>query len=329
MLYPLPFNENELKLKAIQMRRDIVEETHAAGSGHPGGALSATDLFIVAYNCVLRHNSENPKWADRDRFILSKAHISPAYYSILARTGYIDPKELVTFRKFGSFLQGHPKSDLDHGIEIGGGSLGQNLSVAVGLALGLKTLGKKDPTKNSRRVFDMSSEGELQEGSMWEAIMSAAHYHLNNLCIIIDYNRLQIDGPTEEVMEVAPLDKKFEAFNWNVINVKNGHDLKEIYEAFKKFNLLSAGEKVPNDSTNASSSTSIPSSTNPSANSQSPTASNSTFDPTRPTAIIAHTIKGKGISYMENVAGWDGKAQNDEEYALAMKELDEQIKQIN
>ena len=164
---------------------------------------------------------------------------------------------------------------------------------------------------------------------MWEAIMSAAHYHLNNLCIIIDYNRLQIDGPTEEVMEVAPLDKKFEAFNWNVINVKNGHDLKEIYEAFKKFNLLSAGEKVPNDSTNASSSTSIPSSTNPSANSQSPTASNSTFDPTRPTAIIAHTIKGKGISYMENVAGWHGKAPNDEEYALAMKELDEQIKQIN
>ena len=287
MNYPIPFDERELKLKALQMRRDIVEQTHAAGSGHPGGSLSATDLMVVLYNSILRHKPENPKWEDRDRFILSKAHISPAYYSILARADYFSPTELKNFRKLGHFLQGHPKSDLDHGIEIGGGSLGQNLSVAVGLSLGLKL------RKKTCRVFDMSSEGELQEGSMWEAIMAAAHYKLNNLCIIVDYNRLQIDGPTEKVMEVAPLDKKFEAFNWNVINI-DGHNFTEIYEAFKKFNLLSAGHEVPQDKN---------------------------LDPSKPTAIIAKTIKGKGVSYMENQAGWHGKAPDDEHYKIAIKEL--------
>lgn len=295
MKYPIPFDERELKLKAIQMRKDIVLETHYAGSGHPGGSLSATDIFIVLYNCILRHDSENPTSPDRDRFILSKAHISPAYYSILARSGYFDPAELVNFRKLGSFLQGHPKTIPEYGMEMGGGSLGQNLSVASGMAWGLKF------RKKQCRVFDLSSEGELQEGSMWETIMSSAHFKLNNLCVMVDYNRLQIDGPTEEVMEVAPLDKKFEAFNWNVINVQDGHDLKELYEAFKKFNLLSAGHKVPE---------------------------NDNLDPSRPTAIIAKTIKGKGISYMENVAGWHGKAPNKEEYDLAIKELDEQLKQL-
>ncbi len=294
MKYPIPFDERELKIKAIQMRKDIAFETHSAGSGHPGGSLSATDLLIVLYNCILRHDSENPVWEDRDRFILSKAHISPAYYSILARSGYFDPAELVNFRKFGSFLQGHPKTYPQYGMEMGGGSLGQNLSVASGVALAMKF--KKKPC----RVFDLSSEGELQEGSMWETIMSSAHFRLNNLCIMIDYNRLQIDGSTEEIMEVEPLDKKFEAFNWNVINI-NGHDLKEIYEAFKKFNLLSAGHKVPE---------------------------NDNLDPSRPTAIIARTVKGKGISYMENVAGWHGKAPNKEEYDLAIKELDEQLKKV-
>lgn len=287
MNYPIPFDERELKLKALQIRRDIVEQTHAAGSGHPGGSLSATDMMVVLYNSILRHRPENPEWEDRDRFILSKAHISPAYYSILARTGYFSPDELKNFRQFGHFLQGHPKSDLEHGIEVGGGSLGQNLSVAVGLALGLKL------HKKPCRVFDMSSEGELQEGSMWEAIMSAAHYKLNNLCIMIDYNRLQIDGPTEKVMEVDPLDKKFEAFNWNVINI-DGHNFTEIYEAFKKFNLLSAGHEVPQ---------------------------HKNLDPTKPTAIIAKTIKGKGVSYMENQAGWHGKAPDDEHYKIAIKEL--------
>jgi len=287
MKYPIPFNERELKLKTIQVRRDIVESVNSAGSGHPGGSLSATDLMTVLYYCVLRHDSENPHWEDRDRFILSKAHIAPAYYSILARTGYFDPAELKTLRKLGSFLQGHPKTDIDHGMEVGGGSLGQNLSVAVGTAIGLKKRGK------TCRVFDQSSEGELQEGSMWEAIMSASHYRLNNLCILIDYNRLQIDGPTEEVMEVDPLDKKFEAFNWNAINI-DGHNITEIYEAFKKFNLLSAGHAVPD---------------------------HPELDPTRPTAIIARTVKGKGVSFMENLAGWHGKAPNAEELAQALKEL--------
>ena len=287
MKYPIPFDEGELESKAKQMRRDIVTAVHSAGSGHPGGSLSATDLMTVLYNNVLRHDSDNPHWEDRDRFVLSKAHIGPAYYSILARTGYFSPDELVNFRKFGHFLQGHPKSDLDNGIEIGGGSLGQNLSVATGLALGLKLRNK------ACRVFDMSSEGELQEGSMWEAIMSAAHYKLNNLCIIVDYNRLQIDGPTEQVMEVAPLDKKFASFNWNVIEI-DGHNLKEIYEAYKKFNLLSAGHAVPN---------------------------HDEFDPEKPTAIIAKTVKGKGVSYMENQAGWHGRAPDDEQYELAIKEL--------
>lgn len=291
MKYSIPFNERDLKLKANQMRRDIVESTNAAGSGHPGGSLSATDMMVVLYNCVMRHDPDNPKWEDRDRFVLSKAHIAPAYYSILARTGYFNPEELKNLRKLGSFLQGHPKTDIDHGIEIGGGSLGQNLSVAVGMALGLKKRAK------ACRIFDMSSEGELQEGSMWEAIMAAAHFKLNNLCIIIDYNRLQIDGPTEKVMEVAPLDKKFDGFNWNVIEI-DGHNLKEIYEAFKKFNLLSAGHNVPD---------------------------HDELDPTKPTAIIGKTIKGKGISFMENQAGWHGKAPNDEELQQALEELNKEI----
>lgn len=289
MIYPIPFDERELKLKSVQMRKDILLETFSAGSGHPGGALSATEIFVTLYNCILRHNPENPRWENRDRFILSKAHVSPGYYSILARTGYFDPKELVTFRKLGSPLQGHPKFDLDRGIEIGGGSLGQNLSVAVGTALGLK---KRYP-ENPPRVFDLSSEGELQEGSMWEAIMAAAHYKLANLCVMVDYNRLQIDGRTEDVMEVAPLDKKFEAFNWNVINVENGHDVKELHEAFKKFEDFA---KIPNG---------------------------------KPTAIIAKTIKGKGISYMENVAGWHGRAPNTEEYQKGLEDLEKVEKQLS
>jgi len=308
MTYPIPFDERELKLKAIQMRRDIVEEVATAGSGHPGGSLSATDLLVVLYNCILRHDSSNPTLETRDRFILSKAHISAAYYSILARTGYFDPKELLTFRKLGSFLQGHPKQDLARGIEIGGGSLGQNLSVATGLALGLKK------RKSSSRVFDMSSEGELQEGSMWEAIMSAAQYRLNNLCIIVDYNRLQIDGKTEDVMEVAPLDKKFEAFNWNVISI-DGHNLKQIFDAFKIFEKLSDSTAEGQRESVATEPVSIPIPT---------TLTSSPLDPTRPTAIIATTIKGKGISFMENNAGWHGKAPNKDEFAIATKELDDQ-----
>lgn len=310
MKYPIQFDEKDLKFKAIQIRKDIIEQIFQAGSGHPGGSLSATDIFTVLYNCILRHDPENPEWENRDRFILSKAHISAGYYAALCRAGYFDPKELKGFRKLGHFLQGHPKIDRPHGIEIGGGSLGQNLSVAVGEALGLRKLGKTDPEKNACRVFDLSSEGELQEGSMWEAIMSAAHYKLNNLCVIIDNNRLQIDGKTEDVMEVAPLDKKFEAFNWNVM-VIDGHNLKEIYEAFKKFEELATGKKPERPAPESSSNT-------PGNPSLAP------FDPTRPTAIICNTVKGKGISFMENIAGWHGKAPNKEEYEKAMAELNAQ-----
>ncbi|PIZ76393.1 transketolase [Candidatus Peregrinibacteria bacterium CG_4_10_14_0_2_um_filter_38_24] len=286
MKYPIPFDERELKLKTIQMRKDILLATHSAGSGHPGGSLSATEILTVLYNCILRHEPSEPENEDRDRFILSKAHITPGYYSILARTGYIDPAEIPNFRKFGSFLQGHPKKDLKHGIEIGGGSLGQNFSVACGLALGLKQRNK------TAMVYDLSSEGELQEGSMWEAIMAAPHFKLNNLCMIVDYNNLQIDGCASDIMGVAPLDKKFEAFNWNVIVVKNGHNLKEVYDAFKKVEELSKTTE-------------------------------------KPTVIIATTIKGYGVSYMANVCGWHGKAPNKEEYDKGIQELDDQINQLN
>ena len=306
MIHPIPYNEEEIIEKTKHIRRGIVISTNAAGSGHPGGSLSATEILTVLYNHVLRHDPENPEWENRDRFILSKAHITPGFYSVLSQVGYFPEEELKTFRKFGSVLQGHPKKNLKYGIEISGGSLGQNLSVAVGTALGLKKR-RADQAKNNKtdstsetaqaplpRVFDLSSEGELQEGEMWEAIMSAAHFKLNNLCCLIDYNRLQIDGPTEEVMEVAPLDKKFESFNWNVIAVKDGNNPADIYEALKKFNLLSAGHKVPN---------------------------HEELDPTRPTAIIAQTIKGKGISFMENKAEWHGKAPNDAQLGQALKEI--------
>ncbi len=305
MKYPIPFDEKSLKLKAIQIRKDIVEQVFSAGSGHPGGSLSATEIFTVLFNSVLRHDTENCEWENRDRFILSKAHITPAYYSTLCRAGYFDERELKGFRKFGHFLQGHPKIDREHGIEIGGGSLGQNLSIAVGEALGLKKRAVADPEKANCRVFDLSSEGELQEGSMWEAIMSAAQYKLNNLCIIIDYNRLQIDGKCGEVMEVAPLDKKFEAFNWNVL-VINGHEIKEVYEAFRTFEELAAGKTVVNKTS----------------------VNGEALDPTKPTAIICTTIKGKGISFMANVAGWHGKAPSKEERDQAIAELEAEEEKI-
>jgi transketolase len=275
MKYPITLSEKEFLQKTIQMRRDILVETNAAGSGHPGGSLSATELFVTLFFEFLKHDSDNAEWEERDRFILSKCHISPAYYSILARTGYFDPAILTTFRSLGSPLQGHPHRDMAYGIEVSGGSLGQNLSVAVGRALALQRDNKP------YYVWSMSSEGELQEGQMWEAIMSAAHYKLDNLTLLVDYNRLQIDGPVEEVMEVEPLDQKFAAFGWEVFTC-NGHDHAEIKERMIKAKAVKG----------------------------------------KPSVIIARTVKGKGISFMENVAGWHGKAPNAEEMALGMAELD-------
>lgn len=275
MIYPIKLSEKDRLIKANQMRRDIVEMVNAAGSGHPGGSLSAVEILVTLFNEYLKHDPSNPKWEDRDFMIFCKCHITPAIYSILARTGYFDPQELMTFRKLGSELQGHPSRFHPIGMEMSGGSLGQNLSIATGIALGFKM--QKKPNK----VWGLSSEGDLQEGQSWEAIMSAAHYKLDNLTLFVDYNKLQIDGNVEDVMGVHPLDEKFKSFNWHVLNVEDGHDFAQLHEAIDKSLELTG----------------------------------------RPKVIIANTIKGKGISYMENQAGWHGKCPTDEELQIALKEL--------
>jgi transketolase len=275
MHFPIQLSEKDRLLKANQMREDIVRMVNAAGSGHPGGSLSSVELLVTLYNEYLKHDPENPKWEDRDYMIFCKCHITPAIYSILARTGYFPAEDLMTFRKLGSDLQGHPSRFHPIGMEMSGGSLGQNLSVAVGVGLGLKT--QKKPNK----VWGLSSEGDLQEGQSWEAIMAAAHYKLDNITLIVDYNKLQIDGHVEDIMGVHPLDEKFKSFNWDVIVVEDGHNFGQIHEAFDKSLGISGKPKV----------------------------------------IIANTIKGKGISYMEDQAGWHGKAPNEEELQIALTEL--------
>ncbi|MBU1355886.1 MAG: transketolase [Candidatus Edwardsbacteria bacterium] len=264
----------QLKKIARQIRRDIIEMTYKAGSGHPGGSLSSADIMAVLYFDIMKHDPKNPKWEQRDRFFLSKGHACPVLYAALAESGYFPKKHLATFRHLGSLLQGHPHSLKTPGIEMSSGSLGQGLSIAAGTALGLKMDG------NKARVFCLMGDGELQEGQIWEAAMAAGHFKLNNLIGIVDYNNLQIDGPVEKVMGLAPLADKWRAFRWNVIEV-NGHDIARIKKAFIK-----AGQSK-----------------------------------IKPTVIIARTVKGKGVSFMENQAGWHGRAPNREEYAKAMKEL--------
>lgn len=283
MKYPVSLSDKDLLLKAAQMRRDIVEMTNKAGSGHPGGSMSSVEILVFLYNQILKHDSENPNWEDRDFMIFCKCHITPAIYSILARTGYFDPEKLKTFRKLGSDLQGHPSRFHPEGIEMSGGSLGQNISIAQGVALGLKTFNKDN------RVYGLTSEGDLQEGQSWEAIMCAAHYRLDNLTLLVDYNNLQIDGIVEEVMGVKPLDEKFRSFNWHVVNVEDGHDFKQIKNAFNEAKKLEG----------------------------------------RPKVIIFRTIKGKGVSYMENQPGWHGKAPDDEHLSTALKEIAKQENAIN
>lgn len=256
------------------VRRDIVEMTHAAGSGHPGGSLSAVELMVGLYFETMRHNSKDPKWEDRDRFILSKGHACPVLYSVLARTGYFCPSELVTLRKLGSRLQGHPDMLSLPGLDSSSGSLGQGLSISNGLAIAGK-LNKKD-----YRVYCLLGDGELQEGQVWEAIMSAAHYKLDNVCAMVDYNNLQIDGCCEDVMGIAPLADKWRAFNWHVIEI-DGHDMAQVLAAYAE-------------------------------------AATTTG---KPSVIIARTIKGKGVSFMENVAGWHGTAPNNDQLAEALAEL--------
>ena len=268
----------ELKAFACETRKNILKMVHNAKSGHPGGSLSGADILAVLYNKCLNIPCDwdkNPNFAKRDRFILSKGHASPLLYSVLAQKGFFPAEDLMTFRLFGSKLQGHPCKKALKGIETSTGSLGQGLSIACGIALGLKL------NNNPANIIVYTGDGELQEGSCWEAFMQAAHRNLNNLIAIIDRNRLQIDGCTEDVMAIDNLYDKLKAFNWDVIEI-NGHDYAQIYEAVEK------AKKA-----------------------------------LHPCAIIAHTIKGKGCSFMENQASWHGKAPDNKELEQALKELGE------
>lgn len=267
-------NKLELQKTAVLVRKGILTGIYNAKSGHPGGSLSAADIFTYLYFEEMNVNPDNPKDENRDRFVLSKGHTAPGYYSALAHRGFFNVEELTKLRKVGSFLQGHP--DMKHipGVDMSSGSLGQGLSTAVGMALSAKLSNKE------YRTYCLCGDGELQEGQIWEAAMFAGHRKLDNLCVIVDNNNLQIDGTVEEVCSPYPIDEKFKAFGFHVINI-NGNDFDEIDAAFKEAKATKG----------------------------------------MPTAIIAHTVKGKGVSFMENNVGWHGKAPNDEEYKIAMEEL--------
>ena len=268
-------NKLELMKTANEIRKGIVTALHSAKAGHPGGSLSATEIFTYLYFEEMNVDPKDPKKANRDRFVLSKGHTAPGLYSTLAQKGFFPKEDLVTLRHTGSYLQGHP--DMKHipGIDMSSGSLGQGISAAVGMAIA----GKLDNA--DYRVYTLLGDGEIQEGQVWEASMLAAHRKLDNLVVIVDNNNLQIDGAITEVNSPYPIDKKFEAFNFHVINI-DGNDFDQIEAAFKEARETKG----------------------------------------MPTAIIAKTIKGKGVSFMEDQAGWHGKAPNDEQYAIAMEELE-------
>lgn len=267
-------NKLELQQKAVEVRKGIVSSVHSAKAGHPGGSLSAADIFTYLYFEEMNIDPKNPKDENRDRFVLSKGHTAPGLYSALALRGFFPQEDLLTLRHTGSYLQGHP--DMKHipGVDMSSGSLGQGLSTAVGMALSAKMQNK------DYRVYALCGDGEIQEGQIWEAAMFAGDRKLDNLCVIIDNNNLQIDGAIDEVCSPYPIDKKFESFQFHVINI-DGNNFDEIQAAFEEAKTTKG----------------------------------------MPTAIIAHTIKGKGVSFMENQAGWHGKAPNDEEYEIAMEEL--------
>lgn len=269
-------NTAELSKVCKQVRRDIINMTANAGSGHPGGSLSVTELMVSVFYNHMRIDPKTPKSPDRDRFVLSKGHCAPCYYAILAELGFIDHDEFKNFRQLHSILQGHPDCKKVPGVDASTGSLGQGCSIAVGMALGAK-IQKKDT-----KVYTVLGDGECQEGQIWEALMSAAHYKLDNLTVIIDNNGLQIDGSNDEVMSLGDLPAKIRAFGFDLYELADGHDLDAIEAA------LSA----------------------------EPT-------PGKPKCILAHTVKGKGVSYMENQVGWHGKAPNEEQRAQALKELED------
>ena len=266
--------KQELEEMARQVRKGILEAVYSANSGHPGGSLSIADILTVLYFRQMNINPENPNWEDRDRLVLSKGHCSPALYSCLANRGFFSVEELKNFRNINSFLQGHPDKNKVPGVDMTTGSLGQGMSAANGMAIA----GKMD--NKNYRVYCILGDGEIEEGQIWEAAMASNKYKLDNLCVIIDNNNLQIDGTIEEVMSSYPIDEKFRSFGFEVIKI-DGHDIEEIIKAFE------VAENVKG----------------------------------KPTCIIAKTIKGKGVSFMENQVGWHGKAPNEEQYLEAIKEI--------
>ena len=269
-------NKLELQKTANEIRKGIVTAVHSAKAGHPGGSLSAADLFTYLYFEEMNIDPKDPKKPDRDRVVLSKGHTAPGLYSTLAYRGYFPVEDLKTLRHLGSYLQGHP--DMKHipGVDMSSGSLGQGISAAVGMALGAKMDG------DSYRVYTLLGDGEIEEGQVWEAAMFAGHRKLDNLVVIVDNNGLQIDGKIEDVCSPYPIDKKFEAFNFHVINVADGNDFDQLKAAFDEAKTVKG----------------------------------------MPTAIVMKTVKGKGVSYMENSVDWHGKAPNDEQYEIAMADLE-------
>ena len=268
-------NNLDLAKTANEVRKGIVTAVHSAKAGHPGGSLSCADLMTFLYFEEMNIDPKDPKKEDRDRFVLSKGHCAPALYSALAQRGYFPVEELTTLRKLGSHLQGHPCMQHTPGVDMSSGSLGQGISVATGMALSAKL------SNDSYRVYTLLGDGEVAEGQVWEAAMFAGHKKLDNLVVIVDNNGLQIDGKVEDVCNPYPIDKKFEAFNFHVINI-DAHDFDQIRAAFKEARETKG----------------------------------------MPTAIIMKSVKGKGVSFMENQAGWHGKAPNDEQYEIAMKDLE-------
>lgn len=264
----------ELEEKARSVRYQIIQMLTEAGSGHPGGSLSPVELIVSLYYVKLRHNPKDPHWPDRDRMVFSKGHACPLWYTILADCGYFPKEELLSLRRYGSILQGHPDCRRTPGVDISSGSLGQAFSAACGMA----AAGKLD--KKSYRIYVLLGDGEIQEGQVWEAAMSASHYKLDNLCAILDYNGYQIDGSVSEIMGLEPIKDKWKAFGWHPIEV-DGHNLAEILKAYDK------AETIKD----------------------------------KPTIIIAKTIKGKGVSFMENTAAWHGKTPNKEQSEQALKEI--------
>lgn len=271
----------DLQLVAAKARLLAVDAVHTAASGHPGGSLSCVDIISALYFNEMNVDPASPKWEARDRFVLSKGHCAPALYGVLALRGFFPTEDMRLLRSIKSHLSGHP--DMQHvpGVDMSTGSLGQGLSTAVGMALAAKL------RSQAHRCYAVCGDGEMAEGQIWEAAMAAAKWKLDNLCVVVDVNGLQIDGPTAEVMPSEPLDKKFEAFNWNVIKI-DGHDFGQILDAFRAARECSG----------------------------------------RPTVILAATVKGKGVSFMENQAGWHGKAPNDEQFAIAKAELEQAIKDL-